>query len=288
MLYNAIDSTLWNANTILRSSSSGFVEELSQKGYDPPTSVKGVIWHAKAMKIDSITGIAQAYINNQKETLRKEAGKKGSGAALSNDEGLVQAHFVRNGSGYSLFRHLVDANEALRGIDSNLNEAFSPVLMANFLNIRALDSVSFLKEHFQEATPWQVLVFLAKLQTDISILENRMVRFCNNKVSNNAFIIEDFETYSAIVGLTSNIVEGGRPIQIFAGLGNFSTKNLIAIKINKKAVSINEAGQAVDTLKAPMKPGLYKIPVEILYLDRNRKQQVISKQVEYKVVNELN
>jgi hypothetical protein len=258
--------------------------KLSEKLSDRMTTDRALIWYPRASAIHSAFDSINTYINRLKEDLRKEARREGSLAEISDDREIVQVHIIKNGSGGSLFRQLVTANEWLRRLDPRLSAAFKSDAMANSFNVRGLDSTKFVRRYFQHATPWQALACLAKIQTDIGTLENRMIQFCNNKVDYDPVI---FDTASFLIGQNSNIVEGGHSVQIFAGLGSFLKKDVLSIKINGKLVSIDDTGQATYIITSPVKAGKYKVLVEVSYLDQSGRTQVIMKQIEYKVVNEL-
>jgi gliding motility-associated protein GldM len=106
-----------------------------------------------------------------------------------------------------------------------------------------------------------------------------VIQFCHNKVGEVAV---RFDTYTAIVGQSSNYVMPGQDIEITAGVGAFSKAALPQIVIGGSNVNIGEDGTAKTKLPGGSN-GDHSIPVRITYTDQDGKQQVINQEVKYTV-----
>lgn len=121
---------------------------------------------------------------------------------------------------------------------------------------------------------------LSKIENDIYIIENRLITFCDYRA---AVINESFDVFSVIVGQSTNITEGGKYIDIEAGVGAFSSAARPEIIINNKKTEVKD-GLATLKIKAPKTPGRYKVPVIINYTNESGLKQTKSTTVEYRVV----
>ncbi|RYZ39035.1 MAG: hypothetical protein EOP49_30525, partial [Sphingobacteriales bacterium] len=91
-----------------------------------------------------------------------------------------------------------------------------------------------------------------------------------------------FDTYAAIIGQNSNYLMPGQELEITAGVGAFSKAAAPVVTIGGQTYAIGAEGTA--TAKLPGGGvGSRTVPVRITYTDQEGKQQVIEKNVEYKV-----
>jgi hypothetical protein len=122
---------------------------------------------------------------------------------------------------------------------------------------------------------------LNQIETNVKIIENRMIQFCYYKIGAN---IEDFFGYSALIAINTMRAEPGAKLEITAGVGSFSRKAQPKISIDGKPCSISEDGAVHYTFIAPKASGKYKQHVKIEFMDDIGKMVVVEKDVDYSVV----
>jgi hypothetical protein len=130
-------------------------------------------------------------------------------------------------------------------------------------------------------------IIIADIQNEISLLTNKMIVFCNEQVG----ILDGdmFRVFEGIVGQNTTILQQGEKLIITAGVGSFSKAVNPSIKIKQIPVKIDENGCAIFQMKAPKKPGKYRIPVEIKYFDQYAGEEVSNiLYVEYTVLTPCN
>ncbi len=157
---------------------------------------------------------------------------------------------------------LISYQENVLSIDSSIREVFSE----NFNFIKGI----------QKSTVPSVLT---ATQNRIKIIENKMIAYCNSKVGCHIMI---FDSYSAIVGQNSNSLKPGDVLEITAGIGAYNRAAQPEITINNKRIEINEDGYVLYKIKTTNKPGTYKIPVRLSYINPNTgKNEILEKKIEY-------
>lgn len=125
------------------------------------------------------------------------------------------------------------------------------------------------------------------LQNSVKIIENKIITFCNFKVADIDH--GSFYSFSGIVGQNSNYLKPGDLLEIKAGIGAFNTTSRPKININGNDISLGEEGYALYRIKAPQKPGDYKIPVRLSYFNHvTGRDDFMSINVEYTVAKACN
>jgi hypothetical protein len=255
----ALEEGLINSNNVISMSSGQAFHELNNKLGDPGTHAKAEIWFPCAQKVQQYS----EEIFNFIEELKKDG-------AL-NDSKIN-----------SLYDRMMKYKKDVLSTDSAILETFSNKLT---LITKSFDESNsnidwFKKTFFSHVSKEAFSAILTKFQNNVKIIENKLVSFCNQKVSNNAFIIDVFEP---LVVQNSTYVKAGEKIEITAGVGSFSTLCKPIININHKNMTLNESGAGVYSFEASAKSGKHIIPVKIEFTDQDGKQNVFEKKIEYTV-----
>lgn len=125
-------------------------------------------------------------------------------------------------------------------------------------------------------------LLLATLKNKIRMIENKLIRFCNSRTD---IIIDDYQSFSAIIGQNANVLSPGSELEIFAGMGAFSFSAKPKISFGETIIPLNESGYASFKTKVSDKTGNYKIPVSISYFNQTTgKDETKLVNIEYKVV----
>ncbi len=289
-VFKALDESLVNSNNTINNGTETTLALIEQKLSDPATTYRARVWQPKAMQIGKLSSDINAYIENLKSNLKKEArlvsGDNSESFSESNKD-AVNRLFVISDKGKDLNDHLIKYKENLMAIDSQLTKIFknSVIITASF------DSADYKNQNmnkifFDNTTVIAALAMLSQLQNNVKNIENRMVQFCYYNIpSADGY----FTTYSAIIGQSSTYVRAGEKIEITSGVGYFSSRqSQPEITVNGTNINIDETGVAVYKFKASTKAGKHIVPVKINFTDQEGKKQLITKDVEYTVSKEIN
>jgi hypothetical protein len=269
-------SSIEASNINLNKSSETSLKSLEDKLNDPATAERAKLWNAKAQDVSTLSKEIYNYITELKGELKKASTKEDEDSEKSFDptnRKAVNKILFDDKRGEELIIKMKNHRENLFNLDSSIRLAFQ-------------DSYPFPVEksadyYFKGATILESVAFLARMQNNVKVIENRMIAFCYYKVPDAFCGFGNY--YSAIIGQSSNIVKPGDGITITAGVGSFSKAALPRIFINNKMIDINERGVAEKDLKVSNKPGKYSVPVKIIYSDQDGLQQIIEERLEYTV-----
>jgi gliding motility-associated protein GldM len=285
-VFKALDESLINSNMSINKATETVLRELKEKTTDPASGTKANIWFPKALVVQQKSKDVISYLEELKLALKKETGfDETKNLFNEKDKTSVARFFEKMDKGTDLFDSLMKFKKDIFAIDQQFKQAFKNNMSLTSNSFEVLDNAreSFTRTFFKNISIAGALAVLSKFQNSIKIYENRVIQFCNNKVG--AFI-ENYTTYSAIVGQSSNYVKGGDEIEITAGVGEFSRSGKPNMTFNGHEVEINEFGTAIYKFKAPIKAGKYIVPVKISYTDQDGREQYITKNVEYTVAKE--
>jgi Tfp pilus assembly protein PilX len=105
--------------------------------------------------------------------------------------------------------------------------------------------------------------------------------------SNYCILPVVYNQFKALAVLSSSYVEKGQPIEITAGVGEFSTAMKPRITIDGKPVALNaNDGTAVHRFTADGKPGKHNAMVRIEFTSPDGSTEYISKRLEYIIADE--
>jgi hypothetical protein len=224
------------------------LRQLDEKSSDYRLKELAVKWTVPAMVINKLSELATIQIDSLKPLLTE----KNYGSILPQAANIYDTY----------------ADKVL-----NTNAEMKPVFK----------SVTEKANHFEAyASPAMAPLFLDKLILDISRLKADGIAFSNSKTALGCVL--DMEKTSFLVGQNTQILAPGEMLEITAGLGAFTGAGNPAIKINNKNMPLEDGAMALAKIKAPLKPGKYKVPVEIAGIDREGKPFVNTVIVEYSVV----
>lgn len=254
-----MEESLISSNKAVSSSSKTTLLSLEDKTADPTTSEKAKIWFPKAQKAQELS----SEFNNYVEQLKKEERIGSEKASL-------------------LFKKMKELGNSLLNTDSLIGRTFeSPEFMNSFIDTTCTSGEVFFRRYFKAASKESSNAFLSKLQNNVIVFSNKLIRFCSEQIAIHYPI---YDYYSVIVGQSSEVVEPGKRINIKAGVGAFSkaaTKSQVII--NGKDIPFNDYGVSEYNLNAPKNPGKYSIPVKISYTDQEGKEQIIETRIKYTV-----
>ncbi len=282
--FKTVNKSLENTNTTVNKSTETIMASLQEKTTDPMSASKAQIWYPKAQQVTSISKNIFSYVQNLKDQILREAGgdpKNPEQKFKEDNLDIATRIMIEKGEGPKLLAALGKYKKELLGVDPAIDSAFKTSLP---INLDKPDSKSKAGKtwegaYFHMVPTVAALTILSKFQNDVKTSENRVVQFCHNKVGE---VKVRFDTYTAIVGQNSNYLMPGQELEITAGVGAFSKAAAPTVTIGGQTYPIGAEGTA--TAKLPGGAiGDRTVPVRITYTDQEGKQQVIEKNVQYKV-----
>jgi hypothetical protein len=216
------------------------------------------------------------YIQSLKEGLLKEVGFDKDYLSFNEDgQKSVNKLFIKERKGVELFQKINSYKNSIIRVNPSIAQEFH-----NYSLMQNKDSIDVL---FKNASILGALAVLTQFQNNVKIFENKIASFCNDQVTNNAFIID--AQPSPIIFQSSKYVKFNDELQISAGLGKFETRNNLRILINNKEIAPNDYGYSELKIKIISKPGIYSIPVRIEYTNQDANKLVVDRVIKYTVVN---
>ena len=269
----ALDESLTKSNNIISSMNGEIFYALEKKLSDPVTHEKALVWYPKALLIHQTCDTMIAYIENLKNNIKGESSE------------TMRDLFESKKAGNKLYERLKRCKEDLLNIDARLSNEFSNSIQVTTASFDSLpEKEKKFKETFFKSVPiYEAIAILNKFENNIKIAENKMLTYSN---FSSDVIVDDFESYSAIIAQSSSYVVKGEKIEITAGIGSFSRAAKPEIKINNRKMELNDMGFVRYNLKASDELGKHYVPVEITFIDQDGKKQTITKNVKYTVAEE--
>lgn len=286
-VFNATEEGLQRSNEAIAASSNTIYHALDDRLTNPRTAMHANIWQPKAMIIKQKSSEVINYIEALVKELKKEAGLKTENfKPVFKEDNLDAASrlFIDKNKGKELYEKLKNYKKEMLAVDPEINNQFgknSPILTKDF-EYEDDKQKEFANTFFNNTPTIAALAMLRKFENNVKIMENQYVEFCLNKIANNG---EGFTFIRSLIGQSSNTVKGGDKIEITAGIGAFSVGAQSKVTINGKLFQPNSIeGVAKYNFKTPLKPGKYSIPVKIEYTAEDGTRKVITKKVDYTVV----
>lgn len=238
---------------------------LQEELFHPCSAERAKQWLPTARRVQELTVQLADYFAQQRKGL-------GSGNDDHRAKGLVDSAYHR----VQVYR---DAILSLReDINHEFRASFEGLNTPEGTQSAISEQLRLLKDVDEDQLP----VLLTQLRYSIMQLGARVVTFCREHVG---CIIDWFDTYSAIIGQSSQGVLPGDSVEIFAGVGAFSKAAQPVITVNDKICPVGEEGVVRYKLAASSKPGKYKARVRIKYLDEDGITQWIDREVQWEVLN---
>jgi gliding motility-associated protein GldM len=284
--FKTVERSLSTTNTTINNSTNTILASLQEKMSQGETAEKARIWYPKAQRAIELTKGLNEYINGLKSEILKGAGfdpvKNGDSTFKEDNQDVATRIMVEQGRGKELKAKLEQYKKDIVSLDASLAKEIETYLKQIDLSAPPTKNKAnntWESAYFRMVPTVAATTMLTKFQNDIKTSENRVVALFHEQVGK---VEVRFDTYTAIVGQSSNYVMPGQEVEIMAGVGAFSKAAQPAITINGQSVGLAEDGQA----KLKMQGGglgKHSVPVVIRFKDQDGKDQVINKTIEYTV-----
>ena len=282
--FKTVNKSLENTNATVSKSTETILASLKQKSNEAATATRAQEWLPHADNVSKNAKEVFSYIQGLKDQILREAGgdprdpeKKFKEENLD----IATRIMVEKGAGKKLLEMLSQYKKKVLGEHSLIDSVFKNSLPINLDKPASRNKAGKTWEgaYFHMVPTVAALTILSKFQNDIKTSENTVVAYCHEQVGK---VEVRFDTYAAIVGQNSNYLMPGQELEITAGVGAFSKAATPIVTIGGQTYPIGAEGTATAKLPAGA-IGTRSVPVRITYTDQEGKQQIIEKNVEYKV-----
>jgi len=291
--FKVVDKSLVTSNSNLTTANTTLYNSLLEKVKDPTTSAKAAPWNERAIQAQKLSAVMDAYINQLKLDLKKEAGSKmvdveGKQVEEYKEDDLEAAtRLFGNGpggqnKGPELMDKLNTFRAALLNIDPEIKKEFEKSLAVDVSGpVVGQDGKKneFTEAYFHMTPTVAGITLLSKFQNNVKNAENQIVTYCHNQVGAVKVVYDQF---AALVGQSSNYVMPGEEIEITAGVGAYSAAAKPTISINGAAASVGPDGRAVSKFQASG-GGARSVPVKVTYTKPDGTTETKSFDVKYTV-----
>ena len=291
--FKVVDASLIQSNTNISAANTTLYASLLEKVKDPTTSAKAEPWNQKAIQAQKLSSTLDAYINQLKLDLKKEAGSKmvdveGQQVEQFKEDDLEAAtRLFGNGpggqnKGPELMGKLNSFRDALLNIDPEIKKVFEKSLAVDVSGqVIGQDGKKkdFTEAYFHMTPTVAGLTLLSKFQNNVKNAENQVVTYCHNQVGAVKIVYDQF---AALVGQSTNYVMPGEEVEITAGVGAYSAAAKPVISINGVGASVGADGRAISKFSASG-GGPHSVPVKVTYTKPDGTSETKSFDVKYTV-----
>lgn len=284
--FKTVNRSLEVTNTTVNNSTKGILASLEEKKADPSpaTAQKAALWLDKANRVVAYSKSTFDYIQGLKDRILREAGGDPNDSKKKFKEDnldIATRIMVEGGDGKKLLAILGDYKKNVLGVDTLINTQFANSLQIDLTKPPSsnIGNNTWEAAYFRMVPTVAAMTILSKFQNDIKTTENKIVAYCHEQVG---AVVYKFDAYKPIVGQSSKYLMPGQELEITAGLGAFSKKNLPTITIGGSSVLLDEEGIA-NYKTAGGGIGEHTIPVVVSFTDQDGVAQVKKYDVSYTV-----
>jgi len=264
--------TLDNAKKSIYACTLNILFNLEKKKNDFSTKERASAWEAKIQPVLHKSMATCAYITSLRNKLPQATDKDA--------DAIARSIFLTRQESRSLLNRMRTYRKDILAIDIRVNEDLGKTILPDFAESREKEWMDcFTKD---KTTCSEVLLLLAKLETDIRIAENKIAAYCDNMAMT---LVDYISGYEVIIGQSTNVVLPGNKIDITAGVGAFSSSIQPKVIIGNMPVPVDESGVANYSVIAQRKPGRYSVRVKMSFFNaRTGKNETVEKDIVYSVV----
>ncbi|MDB5251926.1 MAG: hypothetical protein JWP27_1095 [Flaviaesturariibacter sp.] len=279
--FTTVDNSLRATNTTVNHSTETILASLQEKTTEGATQEKARIWYPKAQQAQALTKSVYDYIDALRTRIHREAGfdpaKNGDSSFKADNLDIATRIMVEGGEGEKLQARLKQYKADLAKIDPEF--ANLAQINLDMPKTQNKSNKTWQSAYFHMVPTVAAMTILSKFQNDVRTTENRVIAYAHEQVGK---VTVRFDTYTAIVGQSSNYIMPGQEIEVMAGVGAFSKAAQPQITINGSGAALGEDGAAHAKINGGAL-GKHSIPVSIRYVDQEGKPQVINKTIDYTV-----
>ena len=303
--FKTVNNSIGKSNGVITEKNDVTYKSFEQKLHDPQTAANAQIWAPKANEAKKLSSDLYIYIENLKQTLKKESGLETKDGVESFREADLDAPtrlMDEHGEGKKLYDGLKQYKQNMLSILKPEEFASSPLLQAEVKSVKAdftnqlpldltvpksqsgnsltgTEEQKWTTSYFHMTPTIAALTILSKFQNDIKNSESQMVDYFHKKIGEVKVVFDQFQ---ALAQASSNYVMPGDKLTITAGVGAFSAAAKPKIYINGQIQSITSDGTAEFSTTAES-AGDKTVDVKIEYIKPDGSTAIVNKPVKYTV-----
>lgn len=295
----AISEGFQTANSVIRENNESIIYQLQKRARDLRTGFYIAVWEPKAIRIKKDADGIAASIEELKKELLKQSDSLKKGKAP-----LIEQLLAADGAGYKLvnrlaafkdsFPAIVLADDSINSSQRNYLKAYIHKLYTTAPLLRGYsDSLNeaqkkqyakrWLEENFAGTLAGMAFVLLNKIENDLLSTTNMFMGFCLNET---AVRICGWPFFSGVAVINSSYVKQGQPIEVTAGVGEFSYAMKPRITMNGKEIKLDDNATAVHRFTANGRPGKHSVTVKFEFTRPDGTSEYVSKELKYIIADE--
>ena len=255
--FKVVNNSLQTSNDGLSTENGAIMQDIAAKAAAPESKLKAEIWQPKAQKAAAYSKELYDYIEALKNELKQQAGyKPESGDSTYKIDDLdapIRVMGNESGSenkGEELRQKLVKYKSDLLAIDPEIAKEFATKLPLNLEKPKSEEGngdLSWSDSYFHMTPAIASLTILGKFQNDVKNSENDVVTYCQSQIG---AVKVRFDKTGVIAGTSATYVMPGDKLNIYAGVGAFSSASHPTITINGQRVDVDGNGKATKDIVA--------------------------------------
>jgi gliding motility-associated protein GldM len=271
--FQIVDKSMQNSTTVTNASTGQIMSSFESKKKDPSSRANAEIWMPKAQAAIDLSKKAYEEI----EAFKKELLTMKDTSISKDNMDASTLIFVENKKGEEIYDKFIKLKKDLLAIDPEIAKEFANGLPVDIAQTEK-DKKDWAYRSFHMMPTVASLTILSKLQSDIKTSENKIAAYCHSKVGE---VVVKYDSFSALVGQSSNYLMPGEKIKITGGLGAFSSSNTPSITINGSNVAVTN-GQGAMELDAGG-AGEHTANVTVSFKDQNGVPQTKTETIKWTV-----
>ncbi|MFN8242899.1 MAG: gliding motility protein GldM [Ferruginibacter sp.] len=283
--FKTVDKSLQNSTANISKSNVNIYEALKEKLADDKVKDKAQVWEPKAQEAKKLADEMDAYINQLKQDLKKEANLviKADGTEDFKEDNLDASTrlFENKGKGVELENKLKAFKEAMLNIDPEVRKRFEATFPVDLTPPVGQEGKKkdFTSAYFHMTPTVAALTMLSKFQNNVKNAENQISTFCLEQIGQVKIIFNKFEPIAAG---SSTYLMPGQELTVTAGVGAFNDQSKPVISIGGTPTALNANGVAEKKFNVSG-TGNQKVHVSISYTKPDGTQDHLEKDIEYTV-----
>jgi gliding motility-associated protein GldM len=271
--FQIVDKSMQNSTAVTNASTGQIMSSFESKMKDPSSKANAEIWMPKAQAAIDLCKKAYAEIEADKKAL---LAAKDTSLSKDNMDATTRL-FIDEKKGEAIYDKLVKLKKDLLVIDPEIGKEFAKGLPID-IEQSDKDKKDWAYKSFHMMPTVATLTILSKIESDIKTSENKIAAFCHSKVGE---VVVKYDSFSALVGQSSNYLMPGQKITITGGLGAFSSSNTPTIQINGSNVAVTNGQGAMEVDGGG--PGEHTATVTVSFKDQNGKPQTKTETIKWTV-----
>ncbi|MEO6916100.1 MAG: gliding motility protein GldM [Chitinophagaceae bacterium] len=296
--FKTVNNSITNANGVIDTKNSSVYSSFEALLKDGTTAEKAKIWQPYALQAKALSTKMDAYINNLKQTLKKESKPDDEKNPETFKEDNLEASsrlLVEEGGGQKLHDELENYKTQMLAI-LDPSKFPDPIIKKNvtakrdeFTKNFPLDLSIPTSQTGSQKTDWSSAYFhmtptiasitiLSKFQNDVKNSESEMVDYFLSQVGSVKVVFDEFQP---LIGTNATYLMPGDELEVTAGIGAYSKAATPKITINGSAPPIVDGKAVYKT--AVSGAGEHTINYSITYTKPDGSTGNISKSLKYTV-----